>query len=114
MPDALSEICAMTTSLDHHLCFCGRRAGSFAVGKPDKLLWYCDDCGVDVAKEVLEMKQKEFDVYEKRAAANVAKSLGNEPITLSPEEMTQFVSWAVEQFAINVRNQIISGNDVPF
>lgn len=91
---------------NHHLCFvCGRRACGFAVGKPDKLAWYCDDCNPKIAKAAL--MSKKFDIFEGRACQAVAELCGTE-ITLNKEEMADFVRWAVDEFGKALRKDLES------
>ena len=92
---------------------CSRRADGLAVGKPGKLAWYCIDCGADMAKIALAMNDRIFDGVEKRAADQVAKDAGNEPVTIQPDEMPDFIRWAVRSFAEQMRKDLEAGGS-PF
>jgi hypothetical protein len=81
-----------------------------AVGKPDRLGWFCSECGVERAKEALAMGRK-LDEVEKRAAKRVAE-LCSTAVTLEPQELPEFVEWAVEEFAKAMRQEVKEG--VPF
>jgi ribosomal protein L37AE/L43A len=94
-------------------CFlCRRRADGLAVGAPQKLGWFCSECGIPLAKEAYKMPAKELDVFEQRACAKVAE-LCTGPVTLSNEELPAFVAWAVQEFSQAIRKEIESG-DPPF
>jgi hypothetical protein len=81
-----------------------------AVGKPDRLGWYCSECGPERAKEALSMG-KQLDAVEKRAAQRVAELCGTS-VTLEPKELPDFITWAVEEFAKAMRQEVKEG--VPF
>lgn len=102
----------MTTRINNpQACIvCGRRADGMAVGEPDRLGWYCEECGVDKAKEALSMGRA-LDAVEKRACVKVAELCGTS-VTLNTDEMAEFVEWAVEEFAKAMRQEVKEG--VPF
>lgn len=88
---------------------CGRRADGLAVGKPQKLGWYCNECGPDLAKAAVAMAQREFDIIEKRAIKAVSDMIGNDPITLEPNETPDFLKWMIDEFSQAMRREIESG-----
>jgi hypothetical protein len=92
---------------------CARRANGLAVGRPDKLGWFCKDCNVDLAKKALHMKNRDFDTLEKLAAEQVASQAGDGDITLTPQEMPDFIVWAVKSFADTMRQHVEDGK-APF
>jgi hypothetical protein len=101
----------MTRLNNPELCIvCARRADGMAVGKPDRLGWFCIECGPERAKEALAMGRK-LDEVEKRAAKRVA-ALCDTAITLEPKELPEFVEWAVQEFAKAMRQEVKEG--VPF
>lgn len=93
------------------LCFCcGRRADGWAVGRPGRLAWGCNQCGIDLVKVGLSMAgSKELDEFEKRACAKVAELVGTTEVTLNKDELAEFVGWAVKEFGDAVRKEIESG-----
>lgn len=86
-------------------CFmCGRRNDGVAVrDKRGKLRWICQECGPEQAKRVACLSQRDFDVYETRAVADVASAMGSETITLTPEEFAAFVRWTIDEWCVAVR-----------
>ena len=88
---------------------CARRADGIAVGRPDNLGWFCEECGLDRAKEAIKMPAKQFDIFEKRACEQVAELCGTSTVTLSAQELPDFIQWAVENFAEQIRAQVQSG-----
>lgn len=94
---------------DHFLCVvCRCRADGLAVGKPEKLAWYCKDCGPRRARRALMTKK--FDVFEERACCAVAEFMGTSEITLRKDEMADFVRWVVEEFGNALRKDLESDN----
>ena len=93
---------------------CARRSDGLAVGRPNQLGWYCNECGPDLAKIALKMAAKrELDIYERRACAQVAELCGTSEITLNKDELADFIAWAVTEFGTEIRKQI-DGNEAPF
>lgn len=92
---------------------CSRRAAGLAVGRPGNLGWFCADCTPHQARTVLNMKSREFDTLENLVAAQVARDTANEPVTLTPEELPDFIRWCVTQFADTMRKHVEQGN-APF
>jgi hypothetical protein len=89
-----------------NICFvCGRRACGLAVGEPQHLGWYCDDCNSEVAKKAIVSRK--FDVFEERACQAVAELAGTD-ITLTKAEMADFVRWAVTEFGNALRKELES------
>ena len=88
---------------------CGRRSDGLAVGKPQKLGWYCNECGPDLAKVAVAMAQREFDIIEKRAIKAVSDMIGNDPVTLDPKETPDFLKWMIDEFSQAMRREIESG-----
>jgi ribosomal protein L37AE/L43A len=91
---------------------CARRADGVAVGRPEKLAWYCLECGPEMAKIALAMHTRAFDALEKSAALAVANDAGG-AIEVPDTEAPAFILWVVEQFAQNMRKQIADGG-APF
>lgn len=90
-------------------CFvCSRRADGLAVGKPDKLAWFCETCDADLAKIALKAKPQDFDAFELRACQAVASLCGGE-VRLEPVDLPQFIQWAVDEFSKAVRLEVESG-----
>jgi ribosomal protein L37AE/L43A len=95
-----------------HACIaCARRSDGLAVGRPQKLGWYCVECGPNIAAKALYMKN--LDAVEQRACEKVAAEAGQEPITLAPEELPAFIAWAVKSFAETMRKDLDQGG-APF
>lgn len=96
-----------------HACICcGRRPEGLAVGNPDRLGWYCNQCNSDLAKVALAMaikKDKELDTYERKACQRVAKLSGLSEFTLTSQELPDFVAWAVTEFAKAMRDELETG-----
>ena len=88
---------------------CRRRADGVAVGRPGRLLWRCDECGVERAKEVFHMPTKEFDVFEKRALQKVRDQLVEGDLVVPDGEVMTFLEWLVNDFAEAIRKEIDSG-----
>lgn len=91
---------------------CARRTDGLAVGKPGKLAWYCQDCGPDLARVALAMKQRDFDSLEKLAAEKVADAAGGD-VNVPAAELPAFIAWAVKEFADTMRKHLESG-EAPF
>jgi hypothetical protein len=87
---------------------CARRPDGLAVGHPQKLGWYCLECGPDMAKIALAMTTRTFDAVEKRAAERVAHEAGG-AIEVPAAEAPAFVLWVVEQFSTSMRKEIEEG-----
>ena len=91
---------------------CRRRASGLAVGKPEKLGWFCEGCGIPLAKEVTSMKEKEYDVIEKRAIQRVADKIG-EDLVCPKAELPQFIEWLISDFGEAIKQEV-SGDSPPF
>jgi len=65
--------------------------------------WFCDVCGPAAASRVVIM-----DDVEKRACKAVAEHL-NGPITLTADELPDFIAWCVEAFADEIRRDAEEG-----
>lgn len=95
-----------------HVCFmCRCRSDNLAVGKPDKLAWFCLYCGQDRAKEAYEMKV--FDRLEQEALKKVAAQLPADNFNFPKEELPDFLTWVLQEFGNQIRAQI-DGQDIPF
>lgn len=93
---------------------CSRRADGLAVGRPERLGWFCSECGPDMARIALQMAQsKELDVYEQRAAAAVAEKLPATDFNFPAEDLPKFIGWTVREFADAIRKEI-EGGKPPF
>lgn len=104
----------MTRLNNSHSCFvCARRTDALAVGRPDRLAWYCNDCGPELARKALYMKARDLDSLEKLVAVKVAEEAGEQPITIDPTELPAFISWAVKSFADTMRKHLEEGG-APF
>jgi len=89
---------------------CARRADGLAVGHPRRLGWFCNECGPVLAKKALHMTEhRKFDPFEERAAASVAALVGTSTITLSQEELAEFITWAVKEFGEALAKEIDAG-----
>jgi len=89
---------------------CSRRADGMAVGRPGKLGWFCNDCGAEMAKVALNLiETRKFDVFEQRAAARVADLIAQQDMTLSKDELPDFIKWAVQEFSTAIRAELESG-----
>ena len=91
-------------------CFvCARRAGpSAATG----FAWYCKQCGLELAKKVLMMTNKDFDSIEQAACARVAAILNDtdsEYLLVPRDEVHVFVGWVVDEFAKQMREYVKTG-----
>lgn len=91
---------------------CGRRADGLAVGEPNKLGWYCLECGPGLAKVALAMTSRDFDIIERRAIEAVAQKIGGD-VTLTVDEMADFIKWLVGEYAQAMRSEIENGG-APF
>jgi hypothetical protein len=92
---------------------CSRRADGLAVGRPQKLGWFCRDCGPDLARKALHMDNRTFDTLENLVAEQVAKDAANGDVTLTPKELPEFIRWCVTHFADTMRKHVESGK-APF
>lgn len=92
---------------------CARRSNGLAVGRPGQLGWCCEDCSTETAKKALNMDSRSFDTLEKLVAERVAKDAADGPVTLTPEEMPEFVQWVVTHFADTIRKHVEQGGS-PF
>lgn len=93
---------------------CGRLPDGLAVGSPSRLGWYCADCGPETARKAMDMVgSKAFDKWERDAIDAVAKLCGDADITMKSNEFRDFIAWAVENFGIEMR-RIIDSGDAPF
>ncbi|MFK4647197.1 ribosomal protein L37AE/L43A [Bradyrhizobium ottawaense] len=102
----------MTRLNNSHACIaCARRSDGLAVGRPQKLGWFCLECGPDIARKALYMKN--LDAVEQRACEKVAAEAGQEPITIAPSELPAFIAWAVKEFAETMRKDLDEGG-APF
>lgn len=98
---------------NHHVCFmCGRRADGMAVGNPDRLGWYCNECGLERAKEAIRMP-KDMDVFEQRALQKVAASLPADQFNFPASELPQFIKWVIDDFGEAIRKEV-DGGKAPF
>jgi ribosomal protein L37AE/L43A len=96
-----------------HSCFiCSRRSDGLAVGKPDKLAWFCEECGIKLAKEAYSMP-KEFDIFEDRALARIAAKLPPTDFNFPASELPAFLKWMIDDFGEEIRKEIESGK-APF
>ena len=100
---------------DYNACIvCGRLPDGLAVGNPSRLGWYCADCGPETARKAMDMAgSKTFARWESEAIKAVAKLCGDGEITMKPDEFEQFVAWAVENFGVEMR-RIIDSGEAPF
>ena len=92
---------------------CSRRADGLAVGRPQRLAWYCVECGPDLARIALQMVQRNMDAVEHRACVKVAEECGAEPLTIQPNELPAFISYVVKSFADTMRKDLENGG-APF
>jgi ribosomal protein L37AE/L43A len=92
---------------------CARRSDGLAVGRPERLGWYCKQCGPSNARTALYMKN--MDDVEQRACLKVAEaaSNGTENLNMTSAELPAFISWCVKEFAENMRRDI-DGGGPPF
>ena len=91
---------------------CRRQADSAAVGRPGHLLWRCDVCGTERAREAFSM-QREFNAFEKRALERVRAELMEGDLVVPDAELMQFLEWLVNSFGEEIRREIDSGK-APF
>lgn len=89
---------------------CSRRHDGLAVGRPNRLGWYCLECGPSNARTALYMKN--MDGVEQRACLKVAEEIDGD-ITIPAAELPAFISWCVKMFAENMRRDIENGG-APF
>lgn len=87
---------------------CHRQSCSGAVGRPNRLLWLCEDCGISRGLEVLGMSQ-EFGVFEKRALARVREQLPEGDFVVPDAELIEFLEWLINTFGEEIRKEIDSG-----
>lgn len=88
------------------LCFiCRRRSDNVAVGKPEKLAWFCLGCGAQLAKDAYDMGKK-FDTHERAAIEKVAAKLPAEDFNVPAEELPRFVEWLIEDFGDELRQEL--------
>jgi ribosomal protein L37AE/L43A len=90
---------------------CGRRADGLAVGRPGRLGWYCAECTPELARIALTMatsNPRHFDTIELKAAELVAEAAGGD-ISMPAAELPAFVSWAVKEFAEQMRKMMEAG-----
>lgn len=102
----------MTRINNSHSCIaCARRSDGLAVGNPKRLGWFCTECGPDLARKALYMRN--LDSVEQRVCEKVAEQAGAEPLTLNPQELPAFIAWAVKEFAETMRKDLDEGG-APF
>lgn len=90
----------------HTQCIvCRRRSSGVAVGEPDKLGWLCHDCGIERAKDVTAMTDKQFDSIEKRAIQRVAEKIGGD-LQCPKEELPQLIEWLISDFGDALKAEI--------
>ena len=103
-------------------CFiCRRRADGFGVGKDKKVGWFCNECGTGLAKEVYQMTDRRFDVFEERAIEKAGQKAGEylddigktDLTTLDQMEWRQFLSTVIRSFSDGIRHEVQTG-DAPF
>lgn len=93
---------------------CGRRSDGMAVGEPGspwsppRLGWYCNECGPVTAWKVVFMDPRKLDTIEKRVAIKLAEDIchAGEPFEIPAEEMPQFISWLIQEFAEAMRKEV--------
>jgi hypothetical protein len=104
----------MTRINNPEVCVCcSRRADGLAVGRPQRLAWYCNECGPDLARIALQMAQRNMDTLEQRVCIKVAEECGEEPLTIPPNELPAFIAFVVKSFADSMRKELESGG-APF
>lgn len=84
---------------------CRRRSSGVAVGKPDKLGWFCNECASERAKEITTMPDKKFDAVEKRAIAAVAQKIGGD-LQCPQSELPQLIEWLISDFGVALKAEI--------
>lgn len=92
---------------------CSRRADGLAVGKPNKLGWFCHECGPDLARVALTMKQRDLDSFEKLAIEKMTAQIDGD-VTLPPSELPAFIAWCIKEFADTMRKMIETEGAAPF
>lgn len=55
------------------------------------------------------MKSRDFDTLENIVAQQVAKDAATEPVTLTPDELPEFIRWCVTHFADTMRDHVERG-----
>lgn len=90
----------------YQLCIvCRRRSSGVAVGKPDKLGWFCNECASERAKEITAMPDKKFDAIEKRAIQRVADKIGAD-LDCPQSELPQLIEWLISDFGEALKAEI--------
>jgi hypothetical protein len=100
----------MTRHLNNeHVCgVCRRRAAGLAVGRPGKTVWYCDECGPQAARELLDVSHDRLDAIEQAAIAMTLAELPDR-IVIEPEERLTFGAWWLRTMAQNLRKAARDG-----
>lgn len=100
---------------DYNSCVvCGRLPDGLGVGDPKRIGWYCENCGPETARKATDMAgSKTFKKLEQAAIKSVAALCGDGEIRMKPDEFEQFVAWAVENFGVEMR-RIIGSGEPPF
>jgi hypothetical protein len=92
-------------------CFiCARRAGANAVGGA-RWAWFCNQCGVELARDAVNMTRERFDLIESAARARVASMIvdgvdGGDDVTIQRNDVELFVGWVIDEFSKQMREAV--------
>lgn len=105
-------------------CFiCRRRAAGIGVSRRGNFRnlstfgWLCEECGTALARKAYDMPDKEFDVFEQRAAVNAGSAAGayldqigkTDLAQLSEAEWSVFCITMIRSFGEAIRAEVASG-----